>query len=171
MRIPTQKTWGQRFLGRLSAQLFMECHTTAAGVAQDGTIYLGDDQRDLIWKVDPMGEPEIWIGGRDHYEDEPRFDRPTVLGPDSEGNCYAEDRDGRIRRISPKGAATTLPAPLWPEDVHGCRTTDIVLRFRYVEWAFLEGQIYILDLGKEEHTYLSFGEYEKVPVLQKIVLK
>ncbi|MBW8244275.1 hypothetical protein K1F50_15810 [Muricauda oceani] len=160
MRTRTRTTWGHRLWARLSAGLFTETHTTAAGISPEGTVYLADRYRHLIWKKGPSGHFSVLAGGECGQRDGPghmaRFDHPELLGLDVQGNCYVEDGNGNVRRVSPLGGTVTLSAPTWPETSTGKVLVQVALRFRYIEWARLDDKIYVLTTGREEDAYLTF---------------
>jgi sugar lactone lactonase YvrE len=86
---------------------------TDAAVAPDWTVYVADFGNNRIRKVDPDGQVTTLAGGAEGFADgsgtQARFSGPNavVLGPD--GDLYVADAgNARIRRVTPRGAVTTV---------------------------------------------------------------
>jgi sugar lactone lactonase YvrE len=88
-----------------------------SGVAVDGigTVYVADTKNHLIRKISPegvvttlagtVGEP----GAVDGQSTAAKFDSPSGVAVDKQGNVYVADRcNNRIRKISSTGAVTTI---------------------------------------------------------------
>ena len=85
------------------------------GVALDthGNVYVADENNNKIRKITPEGMVSTLAGGAKGYSDgqgsEAKFDNPSRLTCDSEGNIYVTDfYNERIRKITPDGFVSTL---------------------------------------------------------------
>lgn len=87
-----------------------------AGVTTDaaGNIYVGDFDRNVIYKVTPSGNSSIFAGsGSIGYADglgaAASFYEPDALAMDNNGNLYVSDLgNALIRKITPDGLVTTF---------------------------------------------------------------
>jgi uncharacterized delta-60 repeat protein len=82
--------------------------------APDGNMYVTDYIGNQIRRISPEGEVTIFAGsGIAGFLDGPanvaRFNRPNGIAVDNAGNLYiADEKNHRIRRITPDGNVTTL---------------------------------------------------------------
>ncbi len=90
-----------------------------SGVAVDsaGNVYVADGQNDTIRKVTPAGVVTTLAGSPGQYGiidgtgSNARFKGPSGVAVDSAGNVYVADYGNHaIRKVTPAGVVTTLPA-------------------------------------------------------------
>ncbi|MFN2481835.1 MAG: NHL repeat-containing protein [Pyrinomonadaceae bacterium] len=83
-------------------------------LGRDGTIYVADaGESNRIRKITPGGAVETLAGGAEGYADgagsAARFDTPSALAADGEGNLYVADTGNhRVRKVTPEGVVTTV---------------------------------------------------------------
>jgi sugar lactone lactonase YvrE len=83
-------------------------------VARDGSVYVADaGEGNRIRKISPQGEVSTLAGGGEGFADgagaAARFDTPSALALDGEGNVYVADTgNNRIRKATPDGRVTTV---------------------------------------------------------------
>ncbi|WP_082679811.1 NHL repeat-containing protein [Paucibacter sp. KCTC 42545] len=85
------------------------------GVAVDGQgrVYVADSYNDRIRVISPQGQVSTLAGGMPGYQDgqgeQARFDMPTALALDAQGQLWVSDaRNNALRRITPEGQVSTL---------------------------------------------------------------
>jgi sugar lactone lactonase YvrE len=90
-------------------------HPTDVAVASDGTIYVADEQNNLIRRIDTAGDVTTFAGSTgagpdvDGVGTAARFDDPLGIAMDSAGTLYVSDFAAHtIRRIAPDRTVTTL---------------------------------------------------------------
>ena len=121
-------------------------------VDKDGNVYVADSQNHLIRKVTPSGTVSTLAGtGARGYADNAvgtlaQFDLPTGVAVDKAGNVYvAENTNQRIRKVTPGGAVSTLPAPAWAgyaDDIDGTKAEFYYPRSVAVD---KNGYVYVAD--------------------------
>jgi sugar lactone lactonase YvrE len=90
-------------------------HPTDVAVASDGTIYVADEQNNVIRRIDTAGEVTTFAGSPGAGSDvdgvgpDARFDDPLGIAVDSAGTLYVADFAAHtIRRIARDRTVTTL---------------------------------------------------------------
>ncbi|WP_394749012.1 NHL domain-containing protein [Spongiimicrobium salis] len=78
-----------------------------------GNIYVADESNHQIRRIDPNGNVTTFAGSGSGFAEgngiEARFNRPSGVTVDAQGNVYVTDTDNiRIRRISPNGDVITI---------------------------------------------------------------
>lgn len=101
--------------GLLSSATFVE--PTAIAVDADGKIYIADGNaiRKIGGRVFPIVETIAggWLGFRDGKPHSSRFNRPSGLAFDANGELFVTDSDNRVvRRISTQQKAQTAGTPI-----------------------------------------------------------
>ena len=86
-----------------------------SGIAIDraGNLYVADNGNSRICKITPKGEVSTFAGGESGFADGEgyvaQFHEPRGITIDAAGNLYvADERNHRIRKITPKGEVSTL---------------------------------------------------------------
>lgn len=85
-------------------------------VNSDGIVYVADENNNCIRQISPSGAVTTLAGDaltHGDYADgigtDARFDAPTGIAVDKQGNIYVSDsKNNRIRKIDPYGEVTTL---------------------------------------------------------------
>jgi|GEM_PF-3491752 len=104
----TLKQLRDRFMQNWAVPYYM----TIAGIAPDGTIYLADRNRHIVWRLSGQ-KTTVLSGGDAGYRDGPgtvaRFNAPELLGTDLQGNSYIRDTGNNcFRKIAPNGYTITI---------------------------------------------------------------
>lgn len=78
-----------------------------------GTIYVVDESNHQIRRIDPSRNVTTFAGSGSGFAEgngtQARFNRPSGVTVDAEGNLYVTDTDNiRIRKITPNGEVTTI---------------------------------------------------------------
>ncbi|MEZ0368440.1 MAG: spondin domain-containing protein [Candidatus Sericytochromatia bacterium] len=86
---------------------------------QDGNLFVSDTWNHALRKISPGGQVSTYAGGTAGYADGPlaqaRFNQPTDLSSDSQGNLYLLDFGNQaIRKITPAGEVETVFRSDWP---------------------------------------------------------
>lgn len=123
---------------------------TPRGVVQDasGNVYVADDDNHKIKKITPAGVVTTFAGSTQGFANgtgsSARFNHPTGLTIDSNGNLYVADRfNFRIRKITPAGIVTTLVGNSFSGDVDG--TGDDAKFYNPYDLVFTNNLIYVVD--------------------------
>lgn len=91
------------------------CYPQGVAVDKAGNVYVTDSLNETIRKVTPEGAVTTLaglagsLGTVDGRGDKARFNDPTGIAVDREGNLYvADSADDTIRKVTPEGMVTTL---------------------------------------------------------------
>lgn len=124
------------------------------GLAVDsaGNVFVADTGNHCIRKITPDGQVTTLAGSKDAgYSDgigaEARFNYPTDIAVDSQGNLYiADTANHRIRKITPDGIVTTLAGNGQPGFADGAADKA---QFRAPEGIAVDaqGNVYVADTG------------------------
>jgi sugar lactone lactonase YvrE len=124
------------------------------GVAVDsaGNVYMADQGNHTIRKMTPAGVVTTLAGlagspgSADGIGDVARFNNPTGVAVDTEGNVYvADDGNNTIRKVTPTGTVTTLAGLAGsPGSADG---TGSDARFGRFEDFYTEGRFYVTPTG------------------------
>ncbi|MDB5099518.1 MAG: hypothetical protein JWM80_3939 [Cyanobacteria bacterium RYN_339] len=90
---------------------FLYPHGLAVG--PKGVVYVADEGNNAIRAITPDGKVTTLAGGQEGFADgsgnAARFFSPGAVATDAAGNVYvADNRNGRIRKVTPDGTVTTL---------------------------------------------------------------
>ncbi|MET0262244.1 MAG: MBG domain-containing protein, partial [Rariglobus sp.] len=92
-------------------------------IAPDGTLYLADATRHVIWKKVGSADPVIFAGALDQpdYQNgtggNARFDSPSAVAVDAQANVYVSDTNNHsIRKITPGGVVSLLAGGGGPDN-------------------------------------------------------
>ena len=95
--------------------------STPGGIAidADGNLYIGDTGNHRIRKITPAGVVSTLAGSTQGITDADgsaaRFNKPTGVVVDGDGNIYVADDDNeRIRKVTPSGTVTTIAGGFAP---------------------------------------------------------
>ncbi|PKV50333.1 NHL repeat-containing protein [Aquimarina sp. MAR_2010_214] len=88
-------------------------HPQGVTVDGSGNIYVADNQNHRIRKITPAGAVSTFAGSQEGFADATgtgaRFDNPSGITVDTNGNLYvADNQNHRIRKITPAAVVTTL---------------------------------------------------------------
>jgi len=128
------------------------------GVAVDseGNVYVADSYNHRIRKITPVGVVSTLAGGgisgdasgnTDGIGAAARFNYPSGVAVDSEGNVYVADTENhRIRKITPAGVVTTFAGTGTLGHTDGSGTAA---QFNYLSGVAVdsEGNVYVADNG------------------------
>jgi sugar lactone lactonase YvrE len=124
----------------------------AVAVDNTGNIYVSDTGNDTIRKINAGGTVVTlagvagYAGSSDGNTDTARFWNPQGLAVDSAGNVYVADTgNNTVRKISPKGMVSTLPALAGASDPAGKTATNNVLNSPGGVAVDSAGNVYIAD--------------------------
>ena len=112
--------------GPVATATFFE--PTGVAVNADGTIYVAEPRIHTVRQISPAGVVSTLAGspgaqgGQDGAGAAARFDGPSGLALDGEGNVYSADLSGLARKITPSGVVTTMTSG----PVYGGRTGIVV---------------------------------------------
>ena len=170
---PSGEVWtlaGDGFEGYADGQGERARFFEPCGIAVDrrGYVYVADSRNNRIRVIDPQGQVSTLAGdGLGDHRDGPaleaRFNHPSGVAVDHEGNVYVADHwNHTIRKIDPSGVVSTLAGS--PNrgffDAPGT-----LARFNYPTGLILddEGNIYVAD--SENHSIRKIDPYGSVSTL------
>ncbi|GEM_PF-3303555 len=121
----------------------------ALAIDSEGMVFVSD-QSDRIRKISPQGDVNrvagSFVGYRDGTADQARFHRPRALAVDIHGNLLvADERNERIRLITPDGRVETLAGDRWGfQDGTG---REALFQYPVGIACDQRGAIYVVDQG------------------------
>jgi mucin-19 len=127
-----------------------------AGLAVDGVgnVYVADTSNDAIRKITPFGVVTTFAGklgaggALDAAGADARFDRPSGIAVDKDGNLYVADTGNHtIRKVSPGGVVTTVSGRAGTKGGEDGAASDA--RFSSPEGVAVaaDGTVYVADTG------------------------
>lgn len=124
----------------------------SVAVDAQGNVYVADAGNNCIRKIAPDGQVVTFAGSREAgYADgkgtEARFNYPSGIAVDAQGNLYVADTaNHRIRKITPDGVVTTLAGSGQPGNADGLAPEA---QFRAPEGVAVDtkGNVYVADTG------------------------